>query len=148
MAACESLNTVIVVTPCAWSASAVAMEFRSTTPTAPSSLSNTSIHPLPRSLRKTVPWSPFEHTAGAPTLLSSVRNLSVHHVKVQDPVWISLVLATSSAARFAVASSSRILVLTAGSSTGSGQHIVSALLRHVSSSAATVATGAPGVGLS
>jgi len=128
MAAWESLHTATVVTPCAPSASAFGMNLWSVTPISQSSWSRNSIHPMPGQLRKNVQPSPWRHTAAAHTLQSSVRDLSIHHVQVRDPLFLSFRCVHCSATLLAAASSSSIVVLTAGFSPESGQNIICALL--------------------
>ena len=146
MAACKSLNTATVVTPCARSASALQSDFHSTTPIVQISMSKTSIRPVPSYLRKTSQPSQFEQTAAPPALPSSVWYPSVYYVQEPDPAFLFFLFAHSSMALLAAASPSSIVVLTACSSSGSGQHIVFALLPRVCCIAPTLPTRAPGVG--
>jgi hypothetical protein len=81
---------------------------------------------VPRCLPKAFQPSLYLHTAAAPTLPSSDRDSSVHHVQTPAPTLASLSLAQRFYPRFAAVSSLSMPVLTAGSASGLGQRIVSA----------------------
>jgi len=70
---------------------------------------------VPRWLRKAFQRSPCLHTAAAPTLPSSDRDPSVHHIQTPAPTLASLSLAQRIASLFAAVSSLSMTVLTAGS---------------------------------
>ena len=98
--------------------------------------------------RKAFQWSLCMHTAAAPTLLSSDRDLSVHHIQTPAPTLASLSLAQRIAALFATVSSLRMTVLAAGSSSGLGQRMVSASRPRLCSFVMTLHIGGPDVGWS
>jgi hypothetical protein len=134
------------MTKCTRSAFAHVMHYRSSTPIAQSSASNSSIGRLVRSLRQTIQLSLCQQTAAAATLPWPGCDPSVHHVLVPGPTWHLVVLVRSSVAIFLTASCSSMVALTAGNSPSSGEYIVSALLPHVRSSPPTLTLGALGVG--
>ena len=90
MAPCESLKTAAVVTPCVCSVSSFFTDSRSACPIAHSSASKTSIRPVARWLRKALQPPLCMSTTAAPTLPSSDRDPSVHHIQTPAPTFASL----------------------------------------------------------
>ena len=67
IAACESLKTATVFTPCFCNVSLFSIATSSASPIAHSSASKTSMRPVPRKLRRDLHSFPCLHTAAAPT---------------------------------------------------------------------------------
>jgi hypothetical protein len=147
IAACESLKTANVFTPCICIVSLVSIATSSARPIAHSSVSKTSIHPVPRKLRRDLHSFPCLHTAAAPTRPSSERDPSVHHIQTPAPILASFSLAQRGATLLAAAVSSSMVVLTAGSSPGAGQFMPSVVRPCSCSFRTTLHIGAPEEGL-
>jgi hypothetical protein len=128
MAASKSLNTATNMTPSIHGASTLPTGFWSVTLSVQRSVLNTSIRPVPRKLQNIIYPYWCKHTTVAVTLPSSVRDVAVCHIQMPDALVLCIGLAYHATAYFAAASSSRMVVLTAGISPGSGQHIISAPL--------------------
>jgi len=127
IAACESLQTATVFTPCICNVSLFSIATSSASPITHSLASKTSIRLVPRRLRQDLHSFPCLHTAAAPTQPSSERDPSVHHIQTPAPVLASFSLAQCCAALLAAAVSSSMVVLTAGSSPGAG-HVTTCLV--------------------
>jgi len=125
IAACESLQTATVFTPCLCNVSLFSIATSSASPITHSSASKTSMRPVPRKLRRDLDSFPCLHTAAAPTRPSSERDPSVHHIQTPSPTLASLSLAQRCAALLAAVVLSSMVVLTAGSSPGAGQFMPS-----------------------
>jgi len=147
IAACESLKTATVFTPCTCSVSLFSFATSSASPIAHSSASKTSIRPVPRKLWRGLHSFPCLHTAAAPTRPSSKRDPSVHHCQTPAPILASFSFAQRCAPHLAAVVSSSMVVLTAGSSPGAGL-LMPLIVRPCSCSfLTTLHIGAPEEGL-
>jgi hypothetical protein len=125
IAACHSLNTSTVSSPCVCNVSLFSIATPSASRIAHCLASNTSIRPAPRSL-----WPDFHpslclYTAAAPTRPSLERDPSVHHIQTPAPTFASFYLGQRCAALLAVVALSSMMVLTTESSPGAGQFMPS-----------------------
>jgi len=125
IAACESLKTATVFTPCICNVPLFSIAMSSASPITHSSVSKTSIHPVPRKLWEDLHSFPCLHTAAAPTRPSSECDPSFHHIWTPAPILASFSLAQHCAALVAAVVLSSMVVLTAGSSSGAGQFMLS-----------------------
>jgi len=121
IAACESLTTGTVFTPCCLSHFLLLTVSPSPSPIANGSASTTSIRPVPRYLRRVPHSSQCLHTAAVPTRRLSQRDASVHPMQTPAPTFASFSLAQYFVALLAGLLSSSIMVLTSGFSPGAGQ---------------------------
>ena len=143
MAACESLKTATVFTPCLCSVFLFSIVTSSARPIAQRLASKTSICPVPRQLRRDLHSFPCLHTAVAPTRPSSEHDPSVHHIQTPAPTLASFSLAQRCAAFLAAVSSSSMMVLTTDSSPGAGQSMPSVVRPCSCSFLTTLHIGAP-----
>jgi hypothetical protein len=125
IAACESLKTATIFTPCISNLSLLSIATSSASPIAYSLASKIAIRPVPRKLRRDLHSFPCLNTAVAPTQPSSERDPSLHRIQTPAPILSSFSLAQRCAALLAAAVSSSMVVLTAGSSSGAGQFMPS-----------------------
>jgi len=125
-AGCESQKTSHFLSQCICSVSLLGTDSLRASPIRVSSASYTSILPVPTWLRKAFPWRPCLHAAAASTLLSLDRDPSVNHIQTPAPTLASLFLTQWVASPLSTASSLCIAILTAASSSGLGQRMVSA----------------------
>jgi len=125
IAASESLKTATVFTQCICNVSLVSIATSSASPIAHSSESKIPIHPVPSKLRRDLKSFPCLDSAAAPTRPLSECDPSVHHIQTPAPILAALSLAKRYAALLAAAVSSRMVVLTAGSSHGASQFMPS-----------------------
>jgi hypothetical protein len=119
--ACESLKTA---TGFIWCTSSVSLDLTistSASPIAHSSALKTSICPVPIQPRPVLLSLPCLLTSGAPTLLSSERDPSVHHILTPAPTFTPFSLAQCCVALLAVLLSTNIMVFTTRSLPGAGQ---------------------------
>jgi hypothetical protein len=79
------------------------------------------MRPVPSKLQRNLHSFPSLPTPAAPTRPSSERAPSGHHIQTTAPTLDSLSLAQRYPARLAAVVSSRMVVLTMGSSLGAGQ---------------------------
>jgi hypothetical protein len=145
MAAWASLKTATVVTPSVCSVSLFLPDSQRVSPIPHSSALQSHFHPVPRWLRKAFQRSPCLHTAVAPTLPSSDCESSVYHIQTLAPTLASLTLGQRIASLLAAVSSLSMTVLTAGSSLGLGQRMVSASRHRSCSLVITLHISAPDV---
>jgi len=125
VAASESMKTATVFTPCICNVSLCSIATSSASPIAHSSLSKTSMRPGTRKPRRDLHSFPCLHTAAAPTGPSSQRDPSVHHIQTPALTLASCSRAQRFTALLAAVVSSSMVVLTAGSSPGTGQFMPS-----------------------
>jgi len=116
IAACESLNTATVFTPCFSNVSLFSITTSNTSLIGHSSVLEPSISPVPRKLQRDLHWFQWLNTAVAPTLPSSERDPSVHHIQTPAPMLASFYLAQRCVAHLAAVVSSSMVVLTTSSS--------------------------------
>jgi len=123
--ACESPKSPTVFIPCFYNVSRFPIATSSVSPIAHSSGSETSMCPVPSTLRRDLDSFPCLHTAAAPTRPLSERDPSVHHIQTPAPILASFSLAQHCAALLAAVVSSSVVVLTTGFSPGAGQFMPS-----------------------
>jgi len=147
IAACKSLKTATVFTPCTCNVSLFSLATSSASPIAHRLASKTSMRPVPGKLRQDLHLVLCLHTAAAPTQPSSERDSSVHHIQTPAPTFASFSLAQRCAALLAAVVSSSMVVLTAGSSPGAGKLLPVVVLPCSCSFLTALHIGAPEEGL-
>jgi len=143
IAACQSLETATVFTPRICNVTLFSIATSSPNPITHSSVSKTSIRPVPRKPRRDLHLFPFLHTAAAPTRPLSEHDPSVHHIQTPAPTLASFSLAQRCAALLAAVGSSSMVVLTASTAPGPGQFMPSVVRPCACSFLTALHIGAP-----